>query len=138
MLPMKTLIKIFLFLSSSIVYSQNNYSKISEVYGNEWVDYQLSSNNEELLVFLSNYSRKGFLVEEVDGVKYNDLNSLEWIPITSKQEDSISVNDFIAEYQSESFNPLRYKFLPHKEEQLFKLKGINYIIRIRTQDFILN
>jgi hypothetical protein len=135
---MKSILFLFLLLIPSLLYTQNNYSQIIEVYGNEWVDNQISTNNEELLVFLSNYSQKGIIVEEVDEFKFNDANSLEWIPLTSKQQDSISVNQFMSEFQSESFNPLKYQFLPQKEEQLFKLKGVNYIIRIKNQGFILN
>lgn len=134
---MKSLLFLFLLLVPSLLYTQNNYSQIIEVYGNEWVDNQISTNNEELLVFLSNYSQKGFIVEEVDEFKFNDTNSIKWIPLTSKQQDSISVNQFMSEFQSASFNPLRYQFLPKIDEQLFKLKGVNYIIRIKNQEFIL-
>lgn len=135
---MKSILFLFLLLVPSLLYTQNNYSQIIEVYGNEWVDNQIATNNEELLVFLSNYSQKGIIVEEVDEFKFNDANSLEWIPLTSKQQDSISVNQFMSEFQSGSFNPLKYQFLPQKKEQLFKLKGVNYIIRIKNQEFILN
>lgn len=134
---MKIILFFIFFLNYLFVYSQNNYSQIIEVYGNEWVDNQISTNNEELLVFLSNYSQKGFIVEEVDEFKFNDTNSKEWISLTSKQQDSISVNQFMSEFQSASFNPLRYQLLPKIDEQLFKLKGVNYIIRIKNQEFIL-
>jgi hypothetical protein len=51
--------------------------------------------------------------------------------------DSISVEQFIEEYNSTDFNPLRYLFFTKVEGQVYRLKGTNKMICILPQEAIL-
>lgn len=112
-------------------------SKIESVYGSDWLD-RMKSENPELLTLMDKYIEFGFTIQETNEGKYSELNAILSIPLTSKSNEEISISQFIEELNSASFNPLRYRFFPTKEYQIFKLNGENKIIYILPQELILS
>ena len=90
-----------------------------------------------MLVLMDKYISHGFLVQEDTEGKFHALEPLEMIPLRTGQMDSISVEQFISEYNSPEFNPLRYLFFTKVEGQVFRLKGTNKMICILPQETIL-
>jgi hypothetical protein len=111
-------------------------AKMVEVYGQEWVNSR-KLDSPDLLSLMDNYISFGFVVEEVSEEKFKGHDQLELIPLTSKTEQFITVDEFLKELEDGSFNPLKYKFFPVKDGQLIKLKGVNKIIRILPQSSLL-
>lgn len=137
---MKTLLLSFvMMLSCSTVFSQlRNEAKIEAVYGNEWLN-RMKADAPDLLVLMDKYVEFGFSVRTVSEGKYEqEQTPIEQIPITSKGNEFISVEEFMQEADSEEFNPLRYNYFPTKEAQVYKLKGVNKIIYILPQEIILS
>ena len=121
-------------------YSQEleNAGKIIEVYGQEWYD-QRRSDNPDLLILMDKYVDHGFFVRSVSEGKYEqEQEPIEFIPLTSKTESYITVEQFIQEVESPNFNPLRYRYFSTNEAQVYKLKGVNKIIYIIPQEAILS
>lgn len=112
-------------------------SKIESVYGSDWLD-RMKSENPELLTLMDKYIEFGFIIQETSEGKYSEINAIHSIPLTSKSNEEISISQFIEELNSANFNPLRYRFFPTKEYQIFKLNGENKIIYILPQELILS
>lgn len=120
-------------------YSQEleNADKIIQVYGQEWYD-RMQNDAPDLLILMDKYVDHGFFVRTVSEGKYEqELTPTESIPLTSKSEESISVEQFLIEADSPDFNPLRYRYFPTNEAQVYKLQGVNKIIYILPQEIIL-
>jgi hypothetical protein len=114
-----------------------NEAKIVEVYGQEWLDAR-KVDQPDLLILMDKYISYGFMVHSVDEGKYSEIEAVESIPITSKVQQNLSIQQFLTEFESEGFNPLRYRFFPTTEYQIIRLAGINKIIYILPQDIILS
>ena len=114
-----------------------NEAKIVEVYGQEWLDAR-KVDQPDLLVLMDKYISYGFEVHSVDEGKYAEIEAVESIQITSKVHQTLSVQQFLTEFESESFNPLRYQFFPTTEYQIIRLAGVNKIIYILPQEIILS
>ncbi len=130
---------LFLVSFSWIGLSQQvgNSDKIIEVYGQEWYD-RMQVDAPDLLVLMDKYVDHGFSVRTVSEGKYDaELEPLEFIPLVSKTDTSITVEQFLLEAASPNFNPLRYQFFSTKDAQVYKLKGVNKIIYIIPQESIL-
>ena len=130
---------LFLVSFSWIGLSQQvgNSAKIIEVYGQEWYN-RMEVDAPDLLVLMDKYVDHGFSVRTVSEGKYDaELVPLEFIPIVSKTDTSITVEQFLLEAASPNFNPLRYQFFSTKDAQVYKLKGVNKIIYIIPQESIL-
>jgi hypothetical protein len=130
---------LFLVSFSWIGLSQQvgNSAKIIEVYGQEWYN-RMEVDAPDLLVLMDKYVDHGFSVRTVSEGKYDaELVPLEFIPLVSKTDTSITVEQFLLEAASPNFNPLRYKFFSTKDAQVYKLKGVNKIIYIIPQESIL-
>lgn len=112
-------------------------SKIESVYGADWLQ-RMKSENPELLTLMDKYIEFGFTIQETSEGKYSEINAIHSIPLTSKSNEEISISQFIEELNSANFNPLRYRFFPTKEYQIFKLNGENKIIYILPQELILS
>lgn len=127
-----------LMFSCFIASSQElaNEAKIVEVYGQEWVDAR-KIDQADLLVLLDKYISYGFMVKNVSEGKYQESEPMEFIPLTSKTEQFVTVGEFLTDFESPNFNPLHYKFFPTEDAQMIKLKGVNKIIYILPQSSIL-
>lgn len=124
---------------SGFSFSQNlsHADKIIEVYGQEWFD-RMQIEAPDLLILMDKYVNHGFSVRTVSEGKYDaELVPLEFIPLVSKTDTSITVEQFLIEAASPNFNPLRYEFFSTKDAQVYKLKGVNKIIYIIPQESIL-
>jgi len=113
-----------------------NEAKIIEVYGQEWVDAR-KIDQSDLLVLMDKYISFGFMVKNVSEGKYQEFEPMEFIPLTSKTEHFVTVDEFLTDFESSTFNPLQYKFFPKEDVQMIKLKGVNKIIYILPQSSIL-
>lgn len=136
---MKSIITTTLFIFiCGISFSQLQYqNKIIEVYGQEWYN-RMEVDAPDLLVLMDKYVDHGFSVRTVSEGKYDaELVPLEFIPLVSKTDTSITVEQFLLEASSPNFNPLRYQFFSTKDAQVYKLKGVNKIIYIIPQESIL-
>ena len=136
---MKTYLSIlFLFFSSLILFGQaTNQEKIVAVYGQDWYDRELSENNQ-MIDLLNEYINHGFLIKTVSEGKYSEFSQMAYIPLISKENDSVSVVQFLNDSEQIGFNPLKYRFFPTHENQVFKLAGVNKIIYIKPIDFLIN
>jgi hypothetical protein len=136
---MKTYLSIlFLFFSSLILFGQaTNQEKIVAVYGQDWYDRELSEN-KQMIDLLNEYINHGFLIKTVSEGKYSEFSQMAYIPLESKDNDSVSVVQFLNDSEQIGFNPLKYRFFPTHENQVFKLAGVNKIIYIKPIDFLIN
>jgi hypothetical protein len=94
--------------------------------------------SQEVLVLLDKYAEHGFFVKKVSPGKYEEFTPITSVPLRSKEDISISVAQFMQEYESENFNELRYNYFPQKDFQIYKLDGVDAIIYILPQDIILS
>ena len=135
---MKTVVTlIFIALFNGILYGQlKNQDKIIEVYGQERVT-QWMNDDPALITLLDNYISYGFMVKTVSQGKYSEFTPLESVPLSAKEGGAVSVAEFLEDFQSTNFNPLKYKFFPTNDFQVFKLKDVNRIIYILPQETIL-
>lgn len=129
---------VFTFFLCGLTFSQLVHAdKIKEVYGQEWFD-RMQSDAPDLLVLMDKYVSHGFSVRTVSEGKYEaEQTPIETIPLVSKTNESITVQQFMQEVESPNFNPLRYQFFSTKDAQVYKLKGVNKIIYIIPQEAIL-
>jgi hypothetical protein len=135
---MKALLILLLFSVQFCAFSQLKHeSKIESVYGTDWLQ-RMKSENPELLTLMDKYVEFGFTIQETSEGKYSEINAINSIPLTSKNNEEISISQFVEELSSTDFNPLRYRFFPTKEYQIFKLNGENKIIYILPQELILS
>jgi hypothetical protein len=129
-------ILLLFFISNKVISQLSAYPKVLDAYGEEWTQNQITNNNNELLQFLTKYSEKGFLLEQVSIEKTVGITEISKIPTISKNNDSISISDFLIDYNSQNFNPLKYQFFPANEEQIYHLSGTNFIIRIKNLAYL--
>jgi hypothetical protein len=123
---------------SSFSFSQDlqHADKIIEVYGQEWLE-ESEQNNPALVTLLDKYVNHGFYVKNVSEGKYSEFTPIESVPLLTKEGGAVTVQEFLQDYESTDFNPLKYKFFPGKDFQVIKLAGVNKIIYILPQDSIL-
>jgi len=131
------LIIILNFYTNLFGQNSSNQEKIISIYGQEWYDRELSVN-KPMIDLLNEYIKNGFTIENVTEGKYYEFAPISFIPLVSKNNDSISVEHFLLEYQMQGFNPLKYRFFPTHENQVFKLAGVDKIIYIKPLDFLIN
>jgi hypothetical protein len=126
------------FFVSSFSFSQDlqHADKIIEVYGQEWLD-ESELQNPALVTLLDKYVDHGFYVKNVSEGKYSEFTPIESVPLTVKGGGVVTVDEFLQDYESANFNPLKYQFFPGKDFQVIKLAGVNKIIYILPQDSIL-
>jgi hypothetical protein len=127
----------FLLFSTGTVFCQLiNSDKITEIYGQEWLS-ETQTSNPALLTLMDKYITYGFNVKNVSEGKYAEFVPLEFVPLSAKEGGVVTVAEFLADFESANFNPLKYKFFPGKEFQVFKLKGVDKIIYLLPQESIL-
>lgn len=131
----KLLIAAVAVMISCISFSQNNTSKIVDVYGQEAYN-EMQSTNPGMLELLDKYVDWGLEVVS-SNEKYDQATLLQSIPLRSKSAESITVSEFINAYNSPNFNPLQFELFPSNEIQVYKLSGTNYALLIQTQNSIL-
>jgi hypothetical protein len=135
---MKTFLVLIVLSLQFLALSQLEHeSKIESVYGYDWLQ-RMKSENPELLALMDKYVEFGFTIQQTSEGKYSEVNAINSIPLTSKNNEEISISQFVEELNSTDFNPLRYRFFPTKEYQIFKLNGENKIIYILPQELILS
>lgn len=127
----------FMMADSLFAQSLKNTEKIIQIYGEEWYNLQ-ASNGMTLLELMDKYIDFGFKVEKVDHNKYSELAPLTEVPLLSKNGSYISVQEFLDDYNSSNFNPLKYRFFPQDNIQVYKLNGADYIIYIIDQKTIMS
>lgn len=128
---------LFIFICGMSFAQLQHEDKIIEVYGQEWYD-RMEVDAPDLLVLMDKYVEHGFSVRTVSEGKYDaELVPMEFIPLVSKSDTSITVEQFLLEAASPNFNPLKYRFFSTKDAQVYKLKGVNKIIYIIPQESIL-
>jgi len=133
----KLIITLGIFLFSFSVFSQlSAEDKIKDFYGEEWYNREINENPQWIEI-LKLYVSNGFKVISTDHGKYNELTPINEIILTSKTTQTISIQQFLEEYESENFNPLFYQFLPSTETQVFKLEGVDKIIYIESFSYLL-
>lgn len=110
--------------------------KIKEFYGEVWFERE-SNENRQWIDILKLYVTNGFKVISTDQGKYSELTPINEIKLTSKTNQTISIQQFLEEYESANFNPLFYQFLPANETQIFKLEGVDKIIYIESFSYLL-
>jgi len=111
--------------------------KIISFYGVEWYEQEFIQN-KQLIDLLKAYIERGFKIENVSPGKYNELIPLTSINLSAKSGGTISIQQFIEEYENMNFNPLLYQFFPSKDIQVFKLNGIDKIIYIESLSYLMN
>jgi hypothetical protein len=128
---------VFLVLASFGTFGQEliNEAKIVEVYGQDFVDSRRLVQ-PDMLVLMDKYISHGFLIQEDADGKFQSLEPLEMIPLRTEQMDSITIEQFLQEYNNAGFNPLRYLFFTKVEGQVYRLKGTNKMICILPQETI--
>lgn len=131
------LLALFVFAFCDISFCQlNNTDKITEVYGQEWLD-RMQTEAPDLLILIDKYVQHGFMVKNVSEGKYSEFVPLEFIQLSSKEGGEVTVEEFLIDFASTDFNPLKYQFFPGKDFQVYKLKDVNKIIYILPQESIL-
>lgn len=134
---MKQLLTLYVVLTCSLyTFAQSpEETKIVHAYGE--VEYnQMLTSNPGQVELLEKYILHGFhLVPSND--KYLDFPELTEIPLRSKLDVSISIENFMQSYDSGNFNPLLYRFFPSNEIQIFRLQGTNRVVLIDSQSSIL-
>lgn len=124
-------------LSFQFSYSQvSTIEKIIAFYGEEWYQRE-NAENPQLISILNLYLEKGFKVVDVSPGKYNELTPLTEIKLASKTNQTISIQEFLSDFESENFNPLVYQFFPANETQVYKLEGIDKVIYIESFSYLL-
>lgn len=122
---------------SSFSYSQDlqHADKIIEVYGQEWYD-RMQADAPNVPLLMDKYISHGFQIITASKGEFDNVQ-IDEVPLTSKVYKSVTIEQFVQELNSESFNPLRYQFFCTKESQFYKLKGLDLIIHILPQEQIL-
>jgi hypothetical protein len=135
---LKKLIFLGLFCANlSISEAQTSATeKIISFYGVEWYNQQIL-DNQQMVDLLVAYVDRGFRIENVSPGKYSEVKPLTTINLTAKSGGSISIQQFIEEYENENFNPLLYQFFPTKDPQVFKLDGVDKIVYIESFSFLM-
>jgi hypothetical protein len=133
----KQIITLSIFLFSFSVFSQlSAEEKIKNFYGEEWYNREINENPQWVEI-LKLYVSNGFKVISTDHGKYSELIPINEIILTSKTNQTITIQQFLEEYERENFNPLFYQFLPTNETQVFKLEGVDKIIYIESFSYLL-
>lgn len=124
---MKKIILLSFLSLSTIGFSQQiPDSLIVEVYGN--AQYTKWKNADPaLLSLMKNYIDRGVKISE-SNQKYDQLPLLTEIELRSKDAETITVEQFLEDYHSGNFNPLKYKFFPKQAIQVFRIGGGKVII----------
>lgn len=133
----KLIFSVALILNFQLSYAQVSSSeKIKLFYGDEWYNRE-NTENQQFILLLKNYIEKGFKVEDVSLGKYMELSPLTEIKLANKTNQTISIQEFLSDYESENFNPLVYQFFPANETQVYKLEGIDKVIYIESFSYLL-
>jgi hypothetical protein len=133
----KLIITLGLFLFSFPIFSQQSAEeKIKDFYGEEWYNREINENNQ-LIEILKLYVENGFKVISTENGKYNELTPLTEIKLASKTNQTISIQEFLLDYESGNFNPLVYQFFLANETQVYKLEGIDKVIYIESFSYLL-
>lgn len=127
---------IFAVCTSFSAFSQSDHSKIIEAYGQE--RYQtLLNTNPGMIELLDAYIDKGVKLIDMHE-KYANEAQISSIALRSKSSLSISVEEFVEIFESETFNPLNYSFFPKDAIQIFVLGSTNKVLVIDSQKNLLN
>lgn len=110
-------------------------SKIIAVYGQAHHD-EMSATNPGQIELLEKYALHGMHVVPTND-KYDAFQVITEIPLRSKSNETVTIQDFLQAYDSENFNPLMYGFFPGAETQIFKLQGTDRVVLIDSQSIIL-
>ncbi len=130
---MKKLLLSACILCASFSFAQNNDAQIQEVFGEAYLT-DIKTSNPGLYSYFSNFCENGIRIEETMHEKYADAPVLNQIPLRNSEKSFISIEEFIADYNSSEFNPLKYLFTPAFETQVFRLGSTSYVVFIDSQN----
>lgn len=119
----------------SIFGQTDGSSMIIAAYGQSHYN-EMSATNPGQIELLEKFALQGFHVVLTNN-KYETFTELTEIPLRSKSNGTVSIQDFLQAYDSGSFNPLMYGFFPGPETQVFKLHDTDRVVIIDGQSSIL-
>lgn len=97
----------------------------------------MQNSNPGMIELLDNYIDHGIKLIDMHE-KYVNEQLVSSIPLRSKDAHSISVEEFVNNYETEGFNPLLYSFFPSDVVQIFVLGATNKVLIIESQKNLLN
>lgn len=115
----------------------NHEQKIIDFYGQDWY-HEMETINPGILLVMDSYIDSGFVVQDIVDDKYLLFDPIEAVPVNDPSIGSVSVFEFLNDYNSGNFNPLIYQYYPGNAPQVYRLKGVNKIILIQSQESLLN
>lgn len=125
---MRNLIIAISLIVSTACIAQNSEQKIIEVYGQTYFN-ELNQNNPAVITYLEDFANNGIELQSYNA-KYSDAKMLIDIPLRSKTGEVISIQQFLSEYNSPNFNPLKYGFNSSKDVQVYRLSGDSRVLVI--------
>lgn len=136
---------LFILFVSTIIYSQNNpTSKLLVIYSQEQIEY-LEDTNPQLLNYYMNFAEKGMKVETIVDDKYlTEIPQLSVITLHKMKSDAselieeISVQEFLNDYNSSEFNPLKYNLYPKQKRAYYYLAGTDKILIIESASKLID
>jgi hypothetical protein len=129
----KVPILLLLLLASVNIFSQTTDQKIIAALGEEELN-EMKVNNPGKYLFHKGMIEKGIFVFEAPLDKYLEFPILDSIPLKSKENLKISIDEFLNDYSNQnSFNALSYMFIAENENQYFRLSGTSKVLLIREQ-----
>ena len=128
----------FLVLTTIFVsYSQENNANLLAIYSQGEID-AMTVSRPQFVTLLRNYAENGIELFESNDPKFlHSVEQLSEIPLRSKSGEKISIEAFLLDYNSGSFNALNYGFFSKQSTQVFHLVGTNQNILVVSTDKIL-
>lgn len=109
--------------------------KVIDVYGQGYFN-QMSTSDPGHILMLKKYAEFGLKVVPANA-KYASAPLLTDIPLRAKAHSTITVPQFLTEYNGGSFNSLEYGLFPSSEVQVYRLSGTSFVLIIEQQRTIL-
>lgn len=132
------LASVIVFATIFHTFSQETYQKVLVMHSQAEIDEMLVSAPQQL-DFLKKYADEAIEVFESEDPKFlNSVVQLTEIPLRSKTGETITVAEFLEEYNSGNINALKYAFFSKQIDQVFHLVGTNKNILIVSTSKILN
>ncbi len=125
-------------LSNSLCFSQQPANqKIVEAYGQAYTQ-QLTQAMPAVIELMNKYLNYGFFVQTASNTKYATLPAIDSIPLRNSSGHFSSIQAFLADVESPTFNPLKYAFFPQEGAQVYRLNGVDKLIYIAPKNTILS
>lgn len=120
-------------LCASVSYGQMTAAeKVKEIYG-EQTCIEMETSNPGMLDVLEKYADHGIEVKPSTHGKYSNAELLTSIKLRGKVENSVSITEFLEDYDGGDFNPLKYEFFPSMKTEVYRLEGTTRLLVIKGQ-----